>query len=61
MGKVHCSLARAGKVRRQTPKEAGVQDPKKKPCGHTHKRMQYNRRSVSANVDFGWGPNSSKK
>ncbi|CAK7357308.1 unnamed protein product [Dovyalis caffra] len=47
MGKVHGSLARAGKVRGQTPKVA-KQDKKKKPRGRAHKRMQYNRRFVTA-------------
>jgi ribosomal protein S30 len=46
-GKVHGSLARAGKVRGQTPKVA-KQDKKKKPTGRAHKRMQYNRRFVTA-------------
>ncbi|MCL7041709.1 hypothetical protein MKW94_002708 [Papaver nudicaule] len=45
--KVHGSLARAGKVRGQTPKVA-KQDKKKKPRGRAHKRMQYNRRFVTA-------------
>ncbi|KAL0010218.1 hypothetical protein SO802_005326 [Lithocarpus litseifolius] len=49
MGKVHGSLARAGKVRGQTPKVA-KQDKKKKPRGRAHKRMQYNRRFVTAGL-----------
>ncbi|CAK9863744.1 unnamed protein product [Sphagnum jensenii] len=62
VGKVHGSLARAGKVRGQTPKVA-KQDKKKKPTGRAHKRMQYNRRFVTAVVGFGKkrGPNSSEK
>jgi len=49
---VHGSLARAGKVRGQTPKVA-KQDKKKKPRGRAHKRMQYNRRFVTAgNLSF---------
>ncbi|OAY84381.1 40S ribosomal protein S30 [Ananas comosus] len=62
MGKVHGSLARAGKVRGQTPKVA-KQDKKKKPKGRAYKRMQYNRRFVTAVVGFGKkkGPNSSEK
>ncbi|KAM1062503.1 hypothetical protein EV2_027580 [Malus domestica] len=62
MGKVHGSLARAGKVRGQTPKVA-KQDKKKKPRGRAHKRLQYNRRFVTAVVGFGKkrGPNSSEK
>ncbi|CAL0313743.1 unnamed protein product [Lupinus luteus] len=61
-GKVHGSLARAGKVRGQTPKVA-KQDKKKKPRGRAHKRLQYNRRFVTAVVGFGKkrGPNSSEK
>ncbi|MCL7049736.1 hypothetical protein MKW94_025085 [Papaver nudicaule] len=51
MGKVHGSLARAGKVRGQTPKVA-KQDKKKKPRGRAHKRMQYNRRFVTADVQL---------
>lgn len=46
-GKVHGSLARAGKVRGQTPKVA-KQDKRKQPRGRAHKRMQYNRRFVTA-------------
>ncbi|XP_058211724.1 uncharacterized protein LOC131323905 [Rhododendron vialii] len=46
-GKVHRSLAHAGKVRGQTPKVA-KQDTKKKPSGRAHKRMQYDRRFVTA-------------
>jgi ribosomal protein S30 len=42
-------LARAGKVRGQTPKVA-KQDKKKKPKGRAHKRMQYNRRFVTAGM-----------
>ncbi|KAF4358815.1 hypothetical protein F8388_002267, partial [Cannabis sativa] len=62
VSKVHGSLARAGKVRGQTPKVA-KQDKKKKPRGRAHKRMQYNRRFVTAVVGFGKkrGPNSSEK
>ncbi|CAI5514755.1 unnamed protein product [Closterium sp. Naga37s-1] len=47
MSKVHGSLARAGKVRGQTPK-VEKQDKKKQPKGRAHKRMQYNRRFVTA-------------
>ncbi|XP_043931768.1 ubiquitin-like protein FUBI [Protopterus annectens] len=42
-GKVHGSLARAGKVRGQTPKVA-KQEKKKKKTGRAKRRMQYNRR-----------------
>ncbi|XP_035550862.1 40S ribosomal protein S30-like [Juglans regia] len=62
MDKVQGSLARAGKVRGQTPKVA-KQDKKNKLRGHTHKCMQYNHRFVTAVVGFGKkrGPNSSEK
>ncbi|KAA0032460.1 40S ribosomal protein S30-like [Cucumis melo var. makuwa] len=61
-GKVHGSSARADKVRGQTPKVA-KQDKKKKPRGHAHKRMQYNRRFVTAVVGFSKkrGPKSFEK
>jgi small subunit ribosomal protein S30e len=45
-GKVHGSLARAGKVRGQTPK-VPKQEKKKKPTGRACKRMKYNRRFVN--------------
>lgn len=45
-GKVHGSLARAGKVRGQAPKVA-KQDKKKLPRGRAKKRLQYNRRFVN--------------
>jgi len=45
-GKVHGSLARAGKVRGQTPKVA-KQDKKKTPKGRALKRLKYNRRFVN--------------
>ncbi|RWV77568.1 hypothetical protein GW17_00061582, partial [Ensete ventricosum] len=46
-GKVHGSLARAGKVRGQTPKQAKTDKPKN-ARGRAYKRMQYNRRFVTA-------------
>ncbi|KAL9181402.1 hypothetical protein ACHAXT_010207 [Thalassiosira profunda] len=52
MGKVHGSLARAGKVKGQTPK-VEAQEKKKQPRGRAKKRMQYNRRYV--NVVTGMG------
>merc|ERR1712083_629120 len=58
-GKVHGSLARAGKVRGQTPKvEAGE---KKKKTGRAKRRIQYNRRFVNVVETFGRkkGPNSN--
>jgi ubiquitin/ribosomal protein S30 len=45
-GKVHGSLARAGKVRGQTPK-VEAQDKKKLPTGRAKKRITYTRRFVS--------------
>ncbi len=45
-GKVHGSLARAGKVKGQTPKVA-AQDKSKKLTGRAKKRQQYNRRFVN--------------
>ncbi|KAF9781311.1 ribosomal protein S30 [Thelephora terrestris] len=46
MGKVHGSLARAGKVKSQTPK-VEPQEKKKSPKGRAKKRMVYNRRFVN--------------
>lgn len=45
-GKVHGSLARAGKVRGQAPK-VPKQEKKKKPTGRAMKRIKYNRRFVN--------------
>ncbi|KAF4666382.1 hypothetical protein FOL47_004119 [Perkinsus chesapeaki] len=60
MGKVHGSLARAGKVKNQTPK-VPKQEKKKAITGRARKRMQYNRR-FSAKVTGGpkRGPNSNQ-
>ncbi|CAL9084411.1 unnamed protein product, partial [Musa textilis] len=62
MGKVHGSLARAGKVRGQTPK-VEKKDKPEDPRGRAFKRKQYTRRFVTAVVGFGKkrGPNSSDK
>ncbi|XP_071482846.1 ubiquitin-like FUBI-ribosomal protein eS30 fusion protein isoform X1 [Diadema antillarum] len=59
-GKVHGSLARAGKVRGQTPK-VDPQEKKKKKVGRAKRRMQYNRRFVNVVQTFGKrrGPNSN--
>ena len=46
-GKVHGSLARAGKVKGQTPK-VEKQEKKKKATGRAKRRLQYNRRFVNA-------------
>ncbi|XP_065186800.1 ubiquitin-like FUBI-ribosomal protein eS30 fusion protein [Sycon ciliatum] len=59
-GKVHGSLARAGKVKGQTPKvEAG--EKKKRKTGRAKRRLQYNRRFVNVVASFGKrrGPNSN--
>jgi len=61
-GKVHGSLARAGKVKGQTPKvEKG--EKKKKKTGRAKRRMQYNRRFVNVVASFGRkkGPNSNSQ
>uniref|UniRef100_A0A8W4FL31 Ubiquitin-like protein FUBI n=1 Tax=Sus scrofa TaxID=9823 RepID=A0A8W4FL31_PIG len=50
-GKVHGSLARAGKVRDQTPKVA--KQEKKKKTGRAKRRMQYNGRFVNVVPTFG--------
>ncbi|KAI8817451.1 30S ribosomal protein S30e [Fimicolochytrium jonesii] len=52
MGKVHGSLARAGKVKGQCPK-VEKQEKKKKKTGRAKKRIQYNRRFVNAVASFG--------
>merc|ERR1712098_137439 len=59
-GKVHGSLARAGKVRGQTPK-VEAQEKKKKKTGRAKRRIQYNRRFVNNVETFGRkkGPNSN--
>merc|ERR1712227_578894 len=59
-GKVHGSLARAGKVRGQTPK-VEAQEKKKKKTGRAKRRQQYNRRFVNVVETFGRkkGPNSN--
>jgi len=58
-GKVHGSLARAGKVKNQTAK-VNKTVKKKKPRGRAFKRMQYNRRYVNVSTGPGKkrGPNS---
>merc|ERR1711862_116359 len=59
-GKVHGSLARAGKVRGQTPK-VDPQEKKKKKTGRAKRRIQYNRRFVNVVQTFGRrrGPNAN--
>ncbi|KIS69540.1 40S ribosomal protein eS30 [Mycosarcoma maydis] len=46
MGKVHGSLARAGKVKSQTPK-VEKQEKAKQPKGRAKKRLLYTRRFVN--------------
>ncbi|XP_065557992.1 ubiquitin-like FUBI-ribosomal protein eS30 fusion protein [Artemia franciscana] len=59
-GKVHGSLARAGKVKGQTPK-VDKQEKKKKKTGRCKRRIQYNRRFVNVVATFGRkrGPNTN--
>merc|ERR1711978_702974 len=59
-GKVHGSLARAGKVKGQTPK-VDKQEKKKKSTGRAKRRRQYNRRFVNVVATFGRkkGPNAN--
>ncbi|CAO3658295.1 unnamed protein product [Rhizopus stolonifer] len=52
MGKVHGSLARAGKVKSQTPKVA-KQEKKKAKAGRAKKRQVYNRRFVNVTAQVG--------
>jgi len=60
-GKVHGSLARAGKVKGQTPKVEISEDKKKKITGRAKRRLQYNRRFVNVVMGPGGrrkGPNA---
>jgi len=62
MGKVHGSLAQAGKVRSNTPKVAKMDKPK--PVrGRARLRKLYNKRVMSANPENRRriGPNSQAK
>ncbi|GAB1317342.1 40S ribosomal protein S30 [Madurella fahalii] len=52
MGKVHGSLARAGKVKSQTPKVEPQEKPKT-PKGRAHKRELYTRRFVNITATGG--------
>jgi len=60
-GKVHGSLARAGKVKGQTPK-VDAQEKKKPKTGRAKRRQQYNNRFVNVVVTMGRrkGPNSNE-
>ena len=53
MGKVHGSLARAGKVKNQTPKVAKEDDKKKAANGRKKKRITYNKRFLTQSVQPG--------
>ena len=57
---VHGSLARAGKVKGQTPK-VEAEEKKKKKTGSAKRRIQYNRRFVNVVETFGRkrGPNAN--
>merc|ERR1712121_503873 len=59
-GKVHGSLARAGKVKGQTPK-VDAQEKKKPKTGRAKRRQQYKQRFVNVVASFGprRGPNSN--
>eukprot|EP00127_Corallochytrium_limacisporum_P001862 Clim_evm17s88 gene=Clim_evmTU17s88 len=59
-GKVHGSLARAGKVKGQTPKVDKMEDKKKKKTGRAKRREAYNRRFVNVVLVGGKrrGPNA---
>lgn len=61
-GKVHGSLARAGKVKNQTPK-VEKQEKRKLATGRAKKRIQYNRRFVNVVTAPGGkrlGPNTQQ-
>jgi len=47
MGKLHGSLSRAGKVKKQTPKVERQEKGRKKPKGRAWKRILYNRRFIN--------------
>ncbi|KAK7200666.1 40S ribosomal protein S30 [Novymonas esmeraldas] len=52
MGKIHGSLARAGKVKNQTPKVAKQEKPKQ-PRGRALKRLKYTKRFLAKTVKPG--------
>ena len=62
-GKVHGSLARAGKVKGQTPKVDKEEEVKKKKTGRCKRRLQYNKRFVNVVTGPGKkrGPNSNSE
>ncbi|KAL7004906.1 40S ribosomal protein S30 [Cystobasidiomycetes sp. EMM_F5] len=53
MGKVHGSLARAGKVKSQTPKVEPVEGKKKRLQGRAKKRAIYKKRFVNVTLTGG--------
>jgi len=59
-GKVHGSLARAGKVKNQTPKVNKKEKLKKLPKGRAKKRMVYRKRFLTS-TDPKKKPNSNSK
>lgn len=61
-GKVHGSLARAGKVKGQTPK-VDPEEKRKPKTGRAKRRLQYNRRFVTESNALGKrkGPNTQIK
>jgi small subunit ribosomal protein S30e len=64
MAKQHGSLARAGKVKNQTPKVAPNQDAKAAPSGRAGKREKYNRRFLSGqynNIEDGMPRHMNKQ
>jgi len=60
MGKVHGSLARAGKVKKQTPKVKPL-EKKKAPTGRYKKRILYAKRFVNVIKAGKKSPNSNAK
>merc|ERR1711868_91498 len=61
-GKMHGGLARAGKVRKVTPKVEKQERLRKKPTGRAKRRIQYNKRFVTVVSGFGRkrSPNSNQ-
>jgi len=57
MGKVHGSLARAGKVKGQTPKVAKQEKTKKQKTGRARMRERYKKRVLALAGD----PNARRK
>jgi small subunit ribosomal protein S30e len=51
IGKVHGSMARAGKVRNQTPKVDKTERAKKRVTGRASKRLQYKKRILGVDLN----------